>query len=118
MDRRRIRRIGGLLLMLVWAPIATANALTCGLECALQGQAQEHAHHAGADLLLSTTGKSTPSLSASHFCQAAQPISPTFVVPQFPQPPQVDSNIAPDSPVVPAVTRSIAPDFDTPPPKA
>src|SRR5688572_16893465 len=39
---RRIRRLGGLVLLLAWAPVATANAVTCAIWCEMNGGTTSH----------------------------------------------------------------------------
>lgn len=51
---RRIRRIGAFALLLAWAPVATANAVTCAVWCEMNGGVAAHhasmqaEHHHGA----------------------------------------------------------------------
>lgn len=39
---RRTRRIGALALLLAWAPVATANAVTCAVWCEMNGGLAAH----------------------------------------------------------------------------
>ena len=118
MNIRRFRRLGGVLLIMAMAPVATANALACGLECALAARDGHSAHHGAPALLLSGSGRSGPAVSASHFCPTLQPLSPTFVTPEFPAPPAVAGSVSVIVVPLVALPPSTVAEFDPPPPRA
>jgi hypothetical protein len=117
-SRLSLRRFGGIVLLLLWAQVATANALPCGLECALAKEMIHHEHHdMGNDHPIGHhMGGAT--ISAPEHCGTPQLLVAMFVPPEFPVSPSVNVplGIPTDSPATAFV--SAVTEFATPPPRA
>jgi hypothetical protein len=116
---RVFRRVGGILLLLVWAQVATANALPCAICCLLEENMARHEHQgmpmpehyqighpAGANILVSQS------------CGKPQILAVTFLTHDLPSAPAVTNTRVQDSPETTASAPSPTPRFDTPPPRA
>src|SRR6266571_2250764 len=90
----RFRRLGGVLLLLAWAQVATANALPCGISCLL-GKDVVHHHHADGDEDHAIGHHAAGAkVSAPEYCGTPQLLVTTFVPPDFPTPPSVTVAVA------------------------
>ena len=118
MVRLNLRRVGATFLFLLWAQVATANALPCGISCLL-GENVAHHHHEGQDENHAIGHHMAGAkISAPEFCATPQLLVTTFVPADFPTPPSVDVAVVEFSEAMPATFSSAAPEFATPPPRA
>jgi len=116
---RRIRRLGGLVLLLAWAPIATANAVTCAVWCELNGGVSGHhaaAVHGGHDhggVQQAGNGNAISDPS----CSSPDLLVVSAIAPEVPAAPSVTVT-AGDPPVSELFSLASAfQAFDTPPPR-
>ncbi len=118
MQRPLVRRAGGLFLLVLWAQVATANALPCGLSCALAKDVAHHVHDGmGED---HPVGHHLPGakISAPENCGTPQLLVASFVPPDFPVPPSVAVAVVQSVHLAPPVYVSAVQEFATPPPRA
>ena len=120
MTRSLLRRTGGMFLFVLWAQVATANALPCGLSCAL---AKDVAHHEHDGMGM---GEDHPvghhmagaKVSAPENCGTPQLLVASFVPPDFPMPPSVAVAVVQVDQIASQVYISAVQEFATPPPRA
>jgi hypothetical protein len=117
---RVVRRVGGVLLLLVWAQVATANALPCAICCLLDENKARQEHHGMAMPEHSQIGQGVAGANVvvSQSCGKPQLLAVTFLSPALPLAPVVINTRAQNSPETTASVPSPTPRFDTPPPRA
>jgi hypothetical protein len=114
MTRVRLRRAGGLFLLLVWAPVATANALPCAVHCMLEAALAGAHGMGGQDPMMAHHGAT---MCPCGHCSTPQLLVVAFVPPEMPAPPSVEVAVS-DMPVAaPLPLLSTTPEFGTPPPR-
>jgi len=122
MNRSPARRLGALLLTLLWAQIATANAIPCAIHCHEMAahMAGETAMHAGVPGMSHGVmhGMSAPALSAPEHCGAPLLLVTLVVQPDLPAVASVSVPVLQQRDGAPLSPRSAPPAFDTPPPRA
>src|SRR5688572_25770109 len=90
MIRFSLRRAGATFLFLLWAQVATANALPCGLSC-LRGEEVGHHHHEGQDEDHAVGHHMAGAkISAPEYCGTPQLLVTTFVPAEFPVSPSTN----------------------------
>ncbi len=116
-----MRRTGAVFLLLLWAQVATANALPCGLECALFRDAAEAPHHVhdamGQDHAVGHH-MATNKVSSPEHCGTPQLLVAMFVPATFPASPDVPVSVAVPQDEQPGTFVSAVQEFSTPPPRA
>jgi hypothetical protein len=117
---RVFRRVGGLLLLFVWAQVATANALPCAICCLLEENMARHGHHSMAMPEHDQIGHrvACPNILVSQSCGKPQLLAVTFLAPDLPSAPAVTNTREHAAAETTASVPSPTPRFDTPPPRA
>ena len=113
-----MRRIGAVFLFLLWAQVATANAMPCALSCLLEKDIAHHLHQGLAEDHVIAHHLSGSAVSAPEFCGTPQLMVVSFVPPEFPSPPPIQVTEFTLTPTAPATTASAVLEFATPPPRA
>ena len=113
-----MRRIGAVFLFLLWAQVATANAMPCALSCLLEKDVAHHQHEGLAENHDVGHHLSSSAISAPEFCGTPQLMVVSFVPAEFPSPPPIQIAEFALSPSAPATTASAILEFATPPPRA
>ena len=112
------RRLGGVVLLLVWAQVATANALPCGIQCMLEQNVAHHVHHGlGEDHAIGHHAAGAK-VSAPEYCGTPQLMVVAAVWPDFPTLPSVEVAVTHITLTAALPVFSSTPEFDTPPPRA
>ncbi len=105
-------------LFLLWAQVATANALPCGLSCALTKEAVHHMHDGMMDDHPVGHHVAGNKLSSPENCGTPQLLVAMFVPADFPAPPSVEVPVTVTRQMVATTVASAVPEFATPPPRA
>jgi hypothetical protein len=106
------RRAGGVLLLVLWSQVATANAVACSISCMLD---RAH-HHAGMSDDQAMRQHMTGSKVSAN-CETPQLLVVAFVAPEMPVAPSIMATVAFAAPTVVPPLHSTSPSFDTPPPR-
>jgi hypothetical protein len=116
----RLRRLGALVLLLAWAPVATANAVTCGIWCEINGGLSGHHAsdmHDGHGHDGTEPGQAGSSISATN-CGSPGLLIVSAVTPEAIELPTL--TVAAGDPPVPSLVsfESASLGYTTPPPRA
>jgi hypothetical protein len=105
------RRAGGVLLLVLWSQVATADAVACSISCML-----DRAHHqAGMDDQAMRQHMAGSKVSAH--CETPQLLVVAFVAPDLPTAPSITVMVSLVAPTGVPPVHSATPSFDTPPPQ-
>jgi hypothetical protein len=107
-----VRRAGGVLLLVLWSQVATANAVACSISCMLD-RAHHHTGMAGDQAM----GQHMTGSKVSTHCETPQLLVVAFVAPDLPTAPSIMVTVASAAPTVVPPLHSVTPSFDTPPPR-
>ena len=120
MFRNLVRRASAVFLFLLWAQVATANALPCGISCYLTKDAGMHQMPDGSTMADHPVGHhmSGARVTAPEECGTPQLLVAMFVPADFPVFPSVDVAVRYVSERAPATFVSAVTEFATPPPRA
>jgi hypothetical protein len=118
MKKSLLRRAGAAFLFLLWGQVATANALPCGLQCAVAEDVAHHVHHGVGEDHAVGHHMAGAKISAPERCGTPQLLVAVFVPADFPTPPSIAVAEFTQSPAVPVTFVSAVPEFATPPPRA
>lgn len=118
MNRSFFRRAGGAFLFLVWAQVATANALPCGINCLLGEEVAHHVHEGHGEDHAVGHHMAGAKISAPEFCGTPQLLVVTFVPPDFPVAPMTAVRLVSEPDILAVSLISAVPEFATPPPRA
>ena len=112
------RRLGAVFLFALWAQVATANALPCGLSCYMGEKDQPIAGMIMPEDHVVGHHMSGPRISTVEECGTPQLLVLAAVPADFPLPPLVHVAVYDaDRSAVPAFISAV-PEFSTPPPRA